>query len=147
VKHLTLEIKSNLGDVSLVAVAIQGICTYAGLGQEKASLVELSIVEAVTNSIKHAYHGEAGGRLIMTIAVDEEYLTFDLYDTGTPIPAEQVERLVHGKGIVESNYSDCTSIPETGRGLEIIHKTMDKISYARESGQNHLMLAIHLGAA
>jgi serine/threonine-protein kinase RsbW len=138
---------SDLGDVSLVAFAIHGVCTFAGLSQEKASLVELSIVEAVTNSIKHAYHGEPGGRLIIKISLDEQYLTFDLYDRGSPIPANQVERLVQGKGMVESTYSDYTSIPESGRGLEIIHKTMDKISYGREDGQNHLTLATYLGAA
>ena len=146
VKHLTLEITSNLGDVALVAVAVHAICVYAGLGQDNASLVELSIVEAVTNSIQHAYHGEPDCKMNMTISVDEEHLRFDLYDTGTPMPVEQVDRLVQGHGIVEAKYSDYTSIPESGRGLEIIHRTMDKIAYTRDGCQNHLMLAIRLGA-
>ena len=143
-KHLTLEITSNLGDVSLMAVAVHALSVHAGLGLDIANLVELSIVEAVTNSIKHAYHGEPDQRLIMTISLDEEHLQFDLYDSGDPMAADQVDRLVRGDGIVEANYSDFNSIPETGRGLEIIHRTMDRISYAREGGQNHMMLAIRL---
>jgi serine/threonine-protein kinase RsbW len=142
VKHLTLEITSNLGDVSLMAVAVHAISVYAGLGQDSASLVELSVVEAVTNAIKHAYHGEPVHRLTVKISVDETHLQFDLYDTGTPMAADQVDRLVQGSGIVESSYSDVTAIPENGRGLEIIHRTMDEITYMRESGSNHLMLLI-----
>jgi serine/threonine-protein kinase RsbW len=94
VKRLTLEIESNLSHVSLAAVAINAICAYAGLNQDKANQVELSLVEAMTNSIRHAYNGELDHRVIVTITFDKEYLSFDLYDTGTPMHAEQVDRLV-----------------------------------------------------
>jgi len=147
VKRLNLEIASDLSDVSLVAVAVHALSTYAGLGQAVASLVELSIVEAVTNAIKHAYRGRSDQRLLMAISLDEDQLQFDLYDSGDPMPAVHVDRLVRGHGIVEANYPDYKSIPETGRGLEIIHRTMDKISYVQEGGQNHLMLAIRLSSA
>jgi anti-sigma regulatory factor (Ser/Thr protein kinase) len=147
VKHLALEITSNLGDISLMAVAVHALSVHAGLGQDIAGLVELSIVEAVTNSIKHAYHGKPNQRLMMTMSLDEEHLQFDLYDSGDPMPPDQVDRLVRGQGIVEANYPDYTSIPETGRGLEIIHRTMDRISYTREGGQNHMMLGIRLSSA
>jgi anti-sigma regulatory factor (Ser/Thr protein kinase) len=147
VKHLTLEIQSNLGDVSLVAVAVHAICIYVGLGQDRASLVELSIVEAVTNSIKHACKGQPDHTLIMTISLGAEQLRFDLYDSGTPMPTDRVDRLVKGIGIVESDNSDFSAIPESGRGLEIIHRTMDKIAYTRESDRNHLELIIRLGSA
>jgi serine/threonine-protein kinase RsbW len=145
VKQLSLEIRSNLGDVSLLAAAIHAVCSYVGLDQNNASLVELSIVEAVTNSIKHAYHGEPDHRLNMTIVVNEQLLRFDLFDSGTSMTAEHVDRLVQGGSVAESRDSDNTSIPENGRGLEIIHQTMDEIAYSRESGQNHLMLAVRLG--
>ena len=143
-KHLNLEIVSDLGDVSLVAVAVHALATYAGLSPDVASLIELSIVEALTNAIKHALRGRPNHRLLLAISLDGEQLQFDLFDPGEPMPAVHVDRLVRGHGIVEADYPDHTSIPETGRGLEIIHRTMDRISYAREGGQNHLMLAIRL---
>ena len=145
-KHLNLEIASDLGDISLMAVAVHALSTYAGLSPDVASLVELSIVEAVTNAIKHAYRGRPDQKLLLAISLDEEQLQFDLYDFGDPMPAIQVDRLVRGHGIVEANYPDHTSIPETGRGLEIIHRAMDTISYVREAGQNHLMLTIRRGS-
>lgn len=146
-KNLILEIDSNLGDVSLAAVAAHAICLHAGLDQYHASLAELSIVEALTNSIQHAYQGKSGHRVILVISVSDEDISFDLYDSGTPMSSEQIEKLVQGHGIVEPEYSDNTVIPENGRGLEIIHRTMDKVAYQRESEQNHLMLTLRRAPA
>lgn len=145
-KRLTLEIDSNLSNVSLAAVAINAICSYAGLDEDKAGQVELSLVEAVTNSIRHAYRGELGHRVIVIITLEKQHIRFDLYDTGTPMHVEQVDRLVRGQGIVESENLDLASIPENGRGLEIIHRTMDEIFYKREGNQNHLKLIRYLHA-
>jgi serine/threonine-protein kinase RsbW len=144
--RLTLEIESKLNHVSLLAVAIHAICVDAGLRQDEASQVELSLVEAVTNSIQHAYHGEQDQRVVVILTFDQEHLRFDLYDTGTPMQVEQVDRLVRGHGIAESINLDLASIPESGRGLEIIHKTMDEIIYRREGNRNHLQLTRYLRA-
>ena len=140
VNCLTIEIDSNLADVSLAAVAVHAICLHAGLDQSHASLVELSIVEAVTNSIKHAYLGEPGHKVVVDISVSEEALRFDLYDTGRSMSSEQEKKLVQGRGIAEQEYADRTIIPENGRGIEIIHRTMDRVEYNRESDCNHLIL-------
>ena len=145
-KGLTLEIESSLGNVSLLAVAIHAICVHAGLGQDEAGQVELSLVEAVTNSIQHAYHGEPNQRVIVILAFDKGCLRFDLYDTGMPMEVEQVDRLVRGQGTAESIYLDLASIPESGRGLEIIRKTMDEIVYRREGDRNHLQLTRYIRA-
>jgi serine/threonine-protein kinase RsbW len=145
-KSLTLEIESKLNHVSLLAVAVHAICVHAGLGREDASQVELSLVEAVTNSIQHAYRGEPDQRLLVILAFDEKHLRFDLYDTGTPMRGEEVDRLVRGSGIHESESLDLASIAESGRGLEIIHRTMDEIVYKREGDRNHLRLIRYVRA-
>jgi len=145
-KSLTLEIESSLGNVSLLAVAIHAICLHAGVDQDEANQVELSLVEAVTNSIQHAYHGEPNQRVVVILAFGKGYLRFDLYDTGAPMQVEQIDRLVRGQGIAESIYPDLASIPESGRGLEIIHRTMDEIVYKREGNRNHLQLTRYLRA-
>jgi hypothetical protein len=49
VSSLKLSIDSDLGDVSLVAVAVNSICIYLGLNRIEASQVALCTVEAVTN--------------------------------------------------------------------------------------------------
>jgi serine/threonine-protein kinase RsbW len=143
-KRLTLEIESNLSDISLMAVAINAIAAFAGLDRDKGNQVELSLVEAVTNSILHAYHSEPNHRVKVIVTCDEQQLRFHLYDNGTPMRVEQVDRLIQGAGIVEAERVDLFSLSEGGRGLEIIHRTMDEIAYEREGGRNHLTLTSYL---
>jgi len=142
--RLTLEIESNLSNVSLMAVAINAIGAYAGLDRDKSNLVELALVEAVTNSILHAYHGEPSHLVTVIVWCDHQHLRFDLIDTGVPMHLDQVERLIRGAGIVEAECLDLSSISESGRGLEIIHRTMDEISYERKGSRNHLTLTTYL---
>jgi serine/threonine-protein kinase RsbW len=145
-KRLTLEIDSLLGEVSLVAVAIHALCVHAGMDQDEASQVELSLVEAVTNSIQHAYAGEPDHKVMVSISFDKEQLRFDLFDSGISMPQEQVDRLTRGDGIAANENCDLVLIPEGGRGLEIMYKAMDDIAYKREGGQNHLTLTRNLRA-
>ena len=145
-KRLTLVIDSNLSDVSLVAIAVHALCVHVGMNQEETDQVELSLVEAVTNSIQHAYDSEPDHKVVVTITLDKEQLRFDLFDSGMSMPPEQIDRLVRGDGIAKSENCDLAFIHEDGRGLEIIHKTMDEIDYRRESGQNRLTLTRYLRA-
>ena len=142
---VTLEIESSVRNVSLMAVAIHAIVSYAGLDPEKSNSVELALVEAVTNSIRHAYHGEPNHRVTVVIECEHRRIRFVLIDTGVPMPKEKVERLIRGRGITDADYRDLSTIPEGGRGLEIIHQTMDEISYKREGVRNHLTLTSYLG--
>lgn len=142
--RLTLEIESSLANVSLMAVAINAIGAYAGLSREKTNLVELALVEAVTNSIVHAYHGQPNHRVAVVIACDHQHLRFDLIDSGDPMHLDQVKRLTEGSRFAEAESLDLSSISEGGRGLEIIHQIMDEISYKREGGRNHLTLTSYL---
>ncbi len=142
--RVTLEIESSCSNISLMAVAINAIGAYAGLDRDKSNSVELALVEAVTNSIVHGYHGEPNHRVTVTIECDQRHIRFNLMDTGDPMQSDQVERLIRGRGINDAEYPDLSTIKEGGRGLEIIHRTMDQISYKREGRQNHLTLTSNL---
>ena len=135
-KSLTLAIESDLGNVSLVSIAVNSICLYAGLAAEEANQVELCLFEAITNSIRHAYHGETSQIVTVALAVRETHLQFDVYDTGTPMSTQQVNELVHGDNSVEIEKVERALIPEGGRGLQIIRKTMDHVAYTQEGGRN-----------
>jgi serine/threonine-protein kinase RsbW len=137
VSRVCLTIDSTLGDVPLAAVAINRICVHIGLGEFQAREVELCIAEAATNAIRHAYHGQAGETVSITVSTEIDRLHIDVCDTGTPIPAGQVERLLRGAEIVEI---DRASLLEGGRGLQIIHDLMDEVAYTREGNLNRLQL-------
>ena len=139
-KCLTLEIESDLGNVSIASVAVNSICLYAGLSADEANQVELCLVEAITNSIQHAYHGEINHIVAVRVMVEESYMQFDVYDSGTAMNAQQVNKLVHGENLVELEELERALIPEGGRGLQIIHRTMDDVAYMQEGSRNRLSL-------
>jgi serine/threonine-protein kinase RsbW len=141
---LTLEIESQLSNVSLLGIAIHAVSLHTGLDKVTASQVELSLVEAVTNAIRHAYHGEPNHRVIVTISFEKRRLRFDLWDFGTPMRPELIDRLIRGRGFIKTENLSLAAIAESGRGLEIIHRTMDEIVYKRDGDRNHLQLTRYL---
>jgi serine/threonine-protein kinase RsbW len=140
VSHFRLSIDSNLADVSLVAVAVSSACTYLGLDAVSVSQVELCIVEAVTNAIQHAYHGQPGRVVSIALWSEIGMLHVDVIDNGSPMSARNVERLLQGSDVFEVHEIDPASLPESGRGLQIIHDLMDEVAYISEDSFNRLQL-------
>lgn len=138
--RLTLSINSDLEDVSLLAVAINRICYFLGLGDARSNEAELCIVEAVTNVIRHSYHREPGHRVDVEVETGADRVTFRITDNGTPMNAEQAERLIHGTDAVESDSLEADLLAEGGRGLRIIHELMDEVAYRIERDKHHLTL-------
>ena len=139
-----LGIASELADVSLVAVAVNGICLHLGFNNVEASHVELCVAEAVTNAIRHAYHGEPGHTVSIAVSADPNEIQIDVCDAGTPMSSHHVSKLLHGMAPVDLEPIDKTSIAEGGRGLQIIHDLMDKVAYFREGEVNRLQLTKRL---
>ena len=54
-RKVKLIIESDLDDVPLVGIAVNRFCSYAAFSETDAFNIELCVIEAVTNSIKHAY--------------------------------------------------------------------------------------------
>lgn len=144
--HLELVIDSDLQDVSLVAVAIKGVCLHLGLDQTRANEVELCIAEAVTNAIKHAYQGAGGHRVSVLVLSGTNELHLEIIDSGTPMAAPQIERLILGTDVVEADRTDGASLAESGRGLQIIHDLMDRVAYTQSGAHNRLQLTKFISA-
>jgi len=135
-KSIKLILDSNLEDVFLVGLAIRGICSYAPLGEVVAYQVEVCIVEAVNNAIKHAYGGEAGHEVEIGIAIQMDRIVFEVCDTGAgAIPLEARK--------MPFDPEDLESIPEGGMGLQIIHDVMDEVSYVKTDLGNALRMSKH----
>jgi len=139
-KGLSFAIDSSLGNVSLVAVAVNRICVQLGLDDLSAGQVELCIAEAATNAIRHAYHDEPGHTVAIALAAGTDQLNIEVSDSGTPMPVEQEQRLLHGTQTLEFQTKDLSSLPEGGRGLQIIHDLMDEVSYVRSGNINRLIM-------
>ncbi len=130
---ITFTIDSHLDHVPLIGLAINRICTETSLGKVEAYQTEVSVVEAVTNCIQHAYDGQPGHSVGVTMSVEPTRILFEIRDTGQPMPPNAPHLPGHGAdafgGLVQS-----------GRGLFIMHAFMDEVTYTRTHGVNVLRL-------
>jgi len=132
-KEITFLIDSNLDNVSLAGVAVRGICSYLSLTEADAYYLELCVVEAVNNAIKHAYGSEAGHTVEINIIYSKDGITFEISDWGEKMLPQGLPRLNFDAG-------NPVTIPERGMGLFIIDSVMDKVIYSSEGAKNTLTM-------
>lgn len=132
-KTITFLIDSKLKNVSLAGVALRGICDYLSLSEMDAYYLELCVVEAANNAIKHAYDSEEGHVVEVDITYSSEEIVIDISDRGKPMS-------LYHPAILEHDPEDLKALPEHGLGLYIINSVMDRVTYTSESGRNILTM-------
>jgi serine/threonine-protein kinase RsbW len=136
---ISLIVDSRYPNVGLAGAAVNRICAGAGLPELECYHVELSVVEAVTNSIKHSYAGKPGHKVQVDIRVDEADVSFEVSDTGIPRP-----ETVGIPRALEFDPKNLDTVPVGGMGLFIMHQVMDEVSYERKDGRNVTILRKYL---
>ncbi|MDD4952808.1 MAG: ATP-binding protein [Desulfovibrionaceae bacterium] len=121
---MTLKVRSLLRNVSLVGLAVRGVCSELALGQGQAYILELAVCEAVNNCIQHAYDQDPEREVEVRISLDNDQLVFQVLDWGRPIQDFET------RGLASPEPGDPRSAPECGRGIYIIRKAMDRVEYA-----------------
>ena len=134
-RQIVLTIDSRLENVALVGVAVKGISELLGFSAQGSYDVELCVVEAVSNSVRHAYKGEPGHRVTVRLSALEDELEIRVLDTGLPVPEQN--RIPRN---VEVDPADPLSIAEGGRGTFLIHTLMERVEYGTEDGANLLLM-------
>jgi len=134
---IRLVISSRLENVFLVGLAVNKICSHLELDEVEAGRVELCIVEAVTNSIRHSHQGLSGLDVSLEVTVLEDSIEFKILDHGAHIPPEKLRspRLDYDPG-------DVNNLPEGGMGIFLMHEVMDRVTYEPGNGTNTLTLVI-----
>ena len=136
-QHVQLIIDSLLHNVSLVGGAVNSMCRSLSLPQVDAYQIELCVVEAVTNAIKHAYNNQPGFSIQINFAVYSDKLVITVCDEGRAMPALVVPSL-------DFDPADLEHLPEGGMGLFLIHRIMDEVTYVSQHGKNVLTMAKRL---
>jgi serine/threonine-protein kinase RsbW len=138
-RTITLRADSRLENVELLGRAVRSLCVGAGLPAREAALVELAVVEAANNVVRHAYRLEPGHPLEIVFAVDGERFTLEVADEGIPMPPM-------GTPVLEFDPTDIANLPEGGMGLYLISSVMDEVAYRSEGGRNALSMKRRLAA-
>lgn len=95
----------------------------------EASLIELAVVEAANNVVKHAYELEGGLPLDLTIRHCGDSLELTLLDKGLPFDIGSLEP-------PSFEWDRLEDVPESGWGVYLIQSIMDSVDYRHEGGTN-----------
>ncbi len=118
--------------VRLVRGQIRSLLHDHGFTDDKVEAVLLGLDEVVMNA---CFHGGAAAQqqaIELKVAIHEDRLVFDVLDRGTFRP-----RAGHSR--TEAHLPDEDA--ESGRGLFLIHATMDEVRFeAREGGGTRVRL-------
>jgi len=136
-KVIKIVIDSKLEEIPSVGKKIREICSSMRLPSFEAFQIELCVVEAVTNSIKHAYRLEAGHQVEITLSIVSDKFIFDICDTGISMDSKLLEE---EDPSLSFNADNLESVSEKGRGLVIIKEIMDNVTYTSKQGKNCLSM-------
>lgn len=116
-------------DLSAIAPVAEAMRNYAAgmLGMDGATSVELSLVEALTNAIKHgSLNGRATGQIVVKGHANGRAMVVEVFDSVPVVPEGLLERA--GAHRLEINPEDIDTLAENGRGLSIIVLCMDEVT-------------------
>ena len=133
-KRIKLSIESKLENVSLIGMAINKLCSLTPLSDVESYQIEFCAVEAVNNSIIHAYGREAGHEVEVVFTLYGDMFILDVYDTGKAMDQSYLKKA--NISSFENDPNDLDNIPESGRGLAVIKETMDSMTYETKDGKN-----------
>lgn len=124
---------SRVENIPLIGGAVRGIAGTLSLDETSSYHLELCVVEAVTNVVKHAYHGQAGHCVEVEILCRQDRITFHIHDLGECMTPSKAQ-------MPKFDPEDLETIPEHGMGRFIMDALMDEVHYETANGRNTLTL-------
>jgi serine/threonine-protein kinase RsbW len=131
---IRLSIPNRFDCLGMLGCSVRAISMEYGLSQEIACHMELAVIEAVTNVIRHNPNLPTASITFVDISSDAQGLEYQITDQGMPIPAEV---LANARGqVFEFDPDDLDGIPECGMGLSLIKSVADQLDYQANQQYN-----------
>jgi serine/threonine-protein kinase RsbW len=137
-RRITLEIESRLEQVAMIAAALRAVCGLTNLPADQIDELELGVVEAVNNVIRHGYGGAPGMPVAVAVTLGDDRVEVEIRDRGVAIPAGLLDRA--GDDLPDPDPTDIGSLPESGMGLRLIRAVASRVRYDSRGGENTLRL-------
>jgi anti-sigma regulatory factor (Ser/Thr protein kinase) len=128
-------IPSHPSFLAVVRAAVGELGSVYGLPDSECRGITLAVDEAMTNVIRHAYHGDAEQVIEVNCQVGAHCLEFTLLDQGDPPDPARLEA------------HPLDDVALGGRGTHIIRMVMDEVCYERTPRGNQLRLSKRLPGA
>lgn len=136
--QIKLTIRARLPDVSILGVTIRVLADEFGLEMMACTEIELAVVEAVTNIVKHGLAKSPDSLIEITLYSTNQLLAITLFDQGSPMPADALD-LADGS-VFNYTPEDVDGWPTSGMGLSLIKAVMDEVQYSSDESGNTLRL-------
>lgn len=137
-QSIRLLIDSRLEDTVLVAMAVRGLCAMTELTEDEVNRVELCVVEITNNAIEHAYNHASGQVVEVVINLKADALEIVISDWGRAMSNVQESDSTDRQDI---STTDLDAWSCSGRGLNIVEKLMDDVSYRSSEGKNSFCMS------
>jgi serine/threonine-protein kinase RsbW len=121
--------------VGVIRLSASGIASRMGFTYEDIEDLKISISEAVTNVVNHAYEDKGNGEVTIGFGVYEDRLEVMVADHGGSFNLNEVKTKI---GPYDSDES-VENLREGGFGLFLINTLMDKVEINNNSGVIVLM--------
>ncbi|HET7656773.1 MAG TPA: anti-sigma B factor RsbW [Bacillales bacterium] len=121
--------------VGVVRLTASGVANRIGFSYDDIEDIKVSVSEACTNAVNHAYKHEDGGKLTVGFGIYEDRLEIMVVDRGKSF---NLDRIRNSVGPLKSDLS-VDQLSEGGLGLFLIETLMDKVEISGESGVIVLM--------
>jgi serine/threonine-protein kinase RsbW len=120
-RTVRLRIPARAEYVALARLALTGLADVADLPDEALADLKLALTEAVSNSVRHAYDGQAG---FVSVAYElrAESLTIEVVDDGAGFDPERPAPL------------EGEELTEGGLGIAIIRAVADELEIRSQPG-------------
>lgn len=128
-------IESDLIYLPILRKTVRAICSSVIHDEEIFQDIDLALTEALSNVIDHAYRNEPGYEIQILVTLYPEEVLLQIIDSGLKNPKTDKPSLQ-----LDFDLNKVESIPESGRGLFLIHQLMDKVAYKSEDGKNILTM-------
>lgn len=88
--------------------------------------VELALVEALTNAVRHGWiHSRSASDIIILVTITDTAIIIDIVDKSQPFPAHLLQDA--GAHKLDFDPDDLETLHENGRGLSLIVMSMDDV--------------------
>jgi serine/threonine-protein kinase RsbW len=132
-KKFELTVDSKLENLPVIGQFIEDTMRQCQIGNQKVvHAFLLSVDEACTNVIEHAYSYSTGGKITVICNWIDEKFTVTIEDNGAPFDPTTIPEPDVNQGLDEREPG--------GLGIYFMKKLMDEVKYQRVDDKNLLML-------
>lgn len=139
-----LTMDSNVEDMVVGSAMVRGLLDQLHVRHQDADMVELCLMEALVNAVRHAYRDESGQEVQLRVELGSSSISFEVVDSGLSTTREALGKAVDKALRFDPRNLD--TLLEGGRGMLIIAQGMDEWDYFRRGESNVLRMRKSFGS-